>query len=399
MERFARFFLYAFLADGILSVADEGLGHDAFGGTLNLARMVAALGVMVWAVFLYGGMVLSPRFCKRILLPPVLFTFWAGFLAALPLPLFFGEKCILYVALAQTALGLGIIFGFGRRGETGWSLPVTRKDRAAFSLGNLGLGVLISAALGGVAALILGVSVTRALDQGTAGYIRLRPSGIYFEERCFQRGDREVCLVGMVHIAQESFYNDLAKDLHSRQEAIILLEGITDQENHLGGKFSYERVAEWLGFSAQESSAFSHAFRDAMKKADHAGTTAASLPLKYRRADLDVSNFQPETIALIKAVGELLQSRTVQEALARLSDPNSALANEDGLPIVIADVLDGRNKHLLGEIQSALRSHQTVIVPWGAAHMPGLQKKLEEWGFRETRRSSRLAVAFFQPPE
>ena len=31
-------------------------------------------------------------------------------------------------------------------------------------------------------------------------------------------------------------------------------------------------------------------------------------------------------------------------------------------------------------------------MPWGAAHLPAIQKQIEEWGFVETKRDRHMAV-------
>jgi hypothetical protein len=51
------------------------------------------------------------------------------------------------------------------------------------------------------------------------------------------------------------------------------------------------------------------------------------------------------------------------------------------------DLVRKRNEHLLGEIRARLPQSENIIVPWGALHMPGIAKEIQEFGFRlhETR--------------
>jgi hypothetical protein len=58
------------------------------------------------------------------------------------------------------------------------------------------------------------------------------------------------------------------------------------------------------------------------------------------------------------------------------------------------DILDHRNVHLIGAIEEALTSHDFVVVPWGAMHLPAIEKQLVDWGFVESHRSQRRALNF-----
>ena len=51
------------------------------------------------------------------------------------------------------------------------------------------------------------------------------------------------------------------------------------------------------------------------------------------------------------------------------------------------DLLVKRNQHLLNEIDAHLQDSENIMVPWGAAHMPGLAREIQRSGFHlsETR--------------
>jgi len=46
------------------------------------------------------------------------------------------------------------------------------------------------------------------------------------------------------------------------------------------------------------------------------------------------------------------------------------------------DLLRKRNEHLLSELRSRLSDPEPIIIPWGAAHMPGIAAGVEAYGFR-----------------
>ena len=293
------------------------------------------------------------------------------------------------LTFVQLVLAVGIFVAFGRTTETGWNVPVVNPGRPAFTWGNFAMGAAISAAF----AVLMGsgavVSVAKMVESRTDGYVRVRPNGVFFEERRFKKGDQEVCLVGMVHVAKGSFYDDLAASLKRSAPVLVLLEGVSDEKGILSGKLDYSRIAQLLGIASQSDSSFTEEARKGLEESGKA--EAKPQPVQYQRADVDISSFHPKTVAAIGEIGDVLSSKTFEEALQKLNNPNSVLADETAVTAVWTDILENRNTHLLAEMQESLKTHNTVVVPWGAAHMPGIQKEIEAWGFKETDRSMRRA--------
>ena len=60
---------------------------------------------------------------------------------------------------------------------------------------------------------------------------------------------------------------------------------------------------------------------------------------------------------------------------------NLGAVTEDTLSDVIDDVLVGRNEHLLAEIDAALPDEDVLVVPWGAAHLRGVGRGVQDRGF------------------
>jgi hypothetical protein len=388
IEKIGRFFIWAFLADAILSTLHELTGR---GEGLGFLREIVAFTVVLWGIVLYFVMVFSPRPAKRVLLLPVLFAVWTGVFSAMPLSVLYPQEIVMGLAFVQLALAIGIFVAFGRTTETGWNVPVVNPQRPAFTWGNFAIGAAISA----VFAVLMGsgavVSVAKMVEARTDGYVRVRPNGVFFEERRFKKGDQEVCLVGMVHVAKGSFYDDLAASLKRSAPVLVLLEGVSDEKGILSGKLDYSRIAQLLGISSQSESSFTEEAAKGLEEAENAKKDAKPQPVQYQRADVDISSFHPKTVAAIGEIGDVLSSKTFEEALQKLNKPNSVLADEAAVDAVWNDILESRNTHLLAEMQEALKTHKTVVVPWGAAHMPGIQKEIEAWGFVETDRSMRRA--------
>lgn len=58
------------------------------------------------------------------------------------------------------------------------------------------------------------------------------------------------------------------------------------------------------------------------------------------------------------------------------------------------DILTKRNQHLLGMIREWLPQAQTIIVPWGAAHMTGIAREIEKLGFHQVGSRDYTAIGF-----
>lgn len=386
LTRFSAWFLYAFLADGLISITSEVF--TAAGLTipgLDILRTVVATIVALWAVIVFTVIFLTPRLSKRLLLPSSLFALWASFGSGFPLTLWDFPYTSILLSAAQAGLGIVLFLAWKKQKQ-----PLWYDEQPAFTWANFAAGAAASIAFFFFCLASLVTTAADAIENHTGGYAQLRPSGFYLEERTFRKDDKEVRLVGMVHIAREGFYDSIASDLRSTNSAIVLLEGVSDEKGLLKTRLSYSGLADFMGISSQEKSTFT-------AQASHAlNNDGPSQPnaLEYQQADLDISALQPQTLALIEALGQLLSSKSIQEALTHLQNKNSPLNDEAGMKTAMQDLIHTRNDHLMASLQNALASTNLVIVPWGAAHLPDLQKDLEEMGFRQVSEKARQALAF-----
>ena len=65
---------------------------------------------------------------------------------------------------------------------------------------------------------------------------------------------------------------------------------------------------------------------------------------------------------------------------------------------VMGDILDKRNATLIGHLGEALQHYDTVVIPWGAMHMPALQSALLSQGFQQIDEKERLSLEFSELP-
>ena len=57
----------------------------------------------------------------------------------------------------------------------------------------------------------------------------------------------------------------------------------------------------------------------------------------------------------------------------------------------------GATANLVQEIRKELERSTGVLVPWGAAHMPGVAREIEKLGFTLSRTDEYTVIAFNRP--
>ncbi|MCF6179971.1 MAG: TraB/GumN family protein, partial [Geopsychrobacter sp.] len=66
--------------------------------------------------------------------------------------------------------------------------------------------------------------------------------------------------------------------------------------------------------------------------------------------------------------------------------------------ILIDDLLEKRNRAVLSYLPKALQKYQTLLIPWGALHMPGIEAAVKEQGFALQKTRERQAIDFLTLP-
>lgn len=368
-------FLSAFFLDGALAVA--ALLFPVLAGPAVSGGWIL-FGI---SMLLYVVSVFSPRIPKRLVWPPAAFLTWAFFCGGFPLAFVEPQGASAILAWSQIGVGLALA-ALMLRGQH----PATKP---AFSWRNLAISGFVTVAavpLAFAAATINSVGVY--LEASTGGYLKIRSEGLLLEEREFRKGAKCVRLVSMVHIGNKRFYDQIDASLPKNGEAVVLLEGVTDEQMLLKRHFSYTHLARMFGLESQESSLLQGKAREAVARRPASGS------VEYRDADVDVSTFHPETIQFIQRLGALLANPTAASLALALCDPDSPLGKPAAQKTVLDDILSSRNRHLLSEIDAALLAHDTVVVPWGAMHLSWIEAELKMQGFHQTSSLDRPAIRF-----
>lgn len=367
--------LVLFLADGLVSLADDTclLLFDL--RPLLAVRVVVFLFAALLALVVYALIGLTPMVPKRLFLPLTLCNVFAQ-LAIIPFYIYdfhHVQRADWGIALVQVALALGLL-GWAQGGlKLRWPLvPPSRLGARGFSWLNLCLfvGLNLFVLLPGIL-VYLWICAGRAVDHFSDSFMALRPGGFTVQVRTYVRDDgKRIKLVPMAHIAEPEFYRALAQSFPTN--ALILMEGVTDNRDLLTNKISYHRAAAALGLAEQQ--------REFKPRRE-----------RLVRADVDVEVFAPSTIDLLNA-GMLIHTRGLNaQTLSQLAEYSPPPHFEERL---IEDLLRKRNRRLLAEIKKQLPHADLLIVPWGVAHMPEIAHAIQQDGFRLKESREYVAIRF-----
>ncbi len=364
-----------FLANAFVSLVDDFsiLAFDshvfsAFRGLFVIVSLLITLG-------LYGLMALTPIIPKWLFLPIALFNPVSVLLAIPPMIYCYSrmQQIALVISVCQVVVGLLILF----RCQDGWKfrwpwVPVEKLGTRGFSLKNLVVFVLVNVfILAPLVFVYVFASASLAVGHFTGGFMALRPSGFVVQERKYVRDDgKSIELFPMSHVADPEFYQTISRSIPTN--ALILMEGVSDDQNLLTNKISYKRMAKSLGLAEQKE-------------------TFAPGKEQIVRADVDVGQFSKPTLDLLNLV-MMIHSRGATAANIAMLTQYSPPPHFDTQ--LFDDILIKRNQHLLEEIHSHLPESDTLVVPWGVAHMPGVSAGILKEGFHVQETNEIYVIRF-----
>jgi hypothetical protein len=325
----------------------------------------------------------SYRFLRwKWLAPLLLLTFWESFYL-LPLPAYYQWQ---YIAIggcmAEITLGLRTMAALKRTNPKGlpcFSIESTRLCEFSWKRTFLSLFVKVFIL---VPLLIVYVVFSGQIyiREHSAGFIEITKEGVFTEARTYEKEGHNIYLLPTVHIATPAFYDSLMESL-PEEKTVILPEGVTDLKGLLKAGLDYSARAESVGLSSQPD------------------LTKRSKNFAVMHVDCDVSEFSPATLSVLNDVGRMLKSaQSIQNGSGPFSlemfTPNGFENLESfDLEVLFKDVLDNRNAKLVQGINLAIKTHQHIAVPWGAAHMPGIERALLA---QKARKISSKRVAVFR---
>jgi len=226
--------------------------------------------------------------------------------------------------------------------------------------------------------------VAATLERATNGFMRFDLRGVVASEREYARGDRRVRLVGLMHVGEDDAYRDLVASFEDGD--VILAEGVSDRDGRLREGLAYERMAQPLGLVVQPS------LEQALSDLEDEGASPESGP-QIVHADVDLDDLSDETIAFLRALSQVFASADLSTGLARARELVATL-DAAAERRVVQDLVERRNAHLIDELDAALPEHPSIIVPWGALHLPAIEQALLDRGFEKTAEHSRRLVRY-----
>ena len=393
MRKFANLFFAIYLADGVISLLHELSAAFMQTEPSSGLRNLVALAALLVALPLYVSLGIDRRLPKPVIIPQVLFILWMA-LGAWPIASTVGSFGLLSATI-QVLLGLLPFILYAGTAGSNRLLPAERFLPEFFGLRNTLLFFSLHIILLPLAVGYLSVSIlAQYADQGTAGFMRLGSDGLHMEERVYSLSGKNIRLTGMIHIGEQDFYQKLIDSIGS-DRTVILAEGVTDEDGLLVAQFGYGEMAKTLGLTSQSEMEFAGRLinEDDLEKLKP--EDFATLETHIIRADSDLNRFSPMTIDFINMLGKsLFGNDSVQQGLLAYDHWAKENITPESTKVIFNDLIDLRNDVVLSWLDRTLPVYDTIVIPWGAMHMPGLEKAILKRGFKLTASREYLSVDF-----
>lgn len=357
----------------VISFLDDSLLAIFAQQNLTVIRVLILLLMLPVGLITYLMLAIRPGIPKRAYLPVALFL-PVSVVAVLPLLVYYHVHAAWIgwgVSALQLLVAACILRWLKSGSESAWSLvAASRLTEKSFSWTHF-TGMILTGLLVLLPALVLYTAFSAKLAVGhfSAGFVKLTPAGISMEVRDYIRDDgKKVTLVPMSHIADSTFYENIAVSFPP--DSLVLMEGVSDHKKLIKTASNYSKMAQSIGVVEQQ------------KVFKPEGEVVA--------ADIDISDLSPETLDLLKAVMLLHSKGVTAETMPTLMKPTPPGLEKR----LMVDILDKRNEHLLKVLYERLPDSKHIIVPWGAAHMPGISHEIENAGFRVVATHPFMAIRF-----
>ena len=397
MRTLANIFLMLYLADGTLSLFDELLSFVSPLPALTQTRNFLAQIVMLLAFVLFQCLGIDQRLPKRIFVPLISFLCLVP-ISTLMFPSLGGPGFGLAAATGQLLLCLLPFYYLRKMNQPGFLLPESMFQGPFFSLKNTAVFSLVGlVVLPLVSVLLLLSSANGFLQENTASFMRVAPQGLYMADKVYRRDDKTIRLVGMIHIGEKKYYDELVGQA-APGRTIILAEGVSDDKNLLPNKLDYGKVADYLGLTLQQEKMHFNARLIEASELEKKGAKPradAGPQVDMLRADVDVSSFKPQTIEFLAELGKhMKESASMAESILESDSITGKYFTPEMQQVVMGDILYHRNNELVRHLRKAVQHYDTIVIPWGALHMPGIEEEVLKQGFELQQTRERMSIDF-----
>ena len=329
-----------------------------------------------------GGLVLA-CFPKRIFITASIILMLRGSMGW-PLSLAIGlEAACHFFNTALVAIAAGYLVWLFARPPRFYQRPWFRWQHTAIAFVSWAALSIVS-----FGTTLFGLATT--IDEISSGFVQITPRGITFTEKILEKDERRVHLIGLAHIGEAGFYDDLKNTFKQPIEGgrLILTEGVTDESNVLPDGFksgkTYAGFAKQLGLEEQKS------FEG--RGDESSEQTWADLGVTFINADIDISELHQPHLELLVTLLETMESGDLLESFIASS---SVQVSSEQLEEFLLDGLIGkRNDHLMQVFENSYHDFEEIYIPWGAAHLPDLERRFLSEGFSLISEKKRLGIGF-----
>jgi transcription termination factor NusB len=207
----------------------------------------------------------------------------------------------------------------------------------------------------------------------SAGFLGFNGDQIISVEKVYEKNGKIVHFIPMIHVGSKEFYEELSK-LDATKKTLILLEGVSD-EKKLMQKISYKKMASSIGLDEQVKY-----FKPL------ANTKELQKNVSYLISDVDASQFNPETRTFInKIMKEMDEKSFFEMLLVGGGDMNVP----GGIANLSVDLIEKRNQKVIDNLASNEAKFEEFYIPWGAMHLPELERAILKMGYKEISKKER----------
>lgn len=224
--------------------------------------------------------------------------------------------------------------------------------------------IILNTGLVAAFALIQVWSVFEIFKASAQGFLTLEGTSIVSVEKVYKKNGKELHLIPMIHVGSEKFYRDVS-EIDRSKRTLFLLEGVSDKKQ-LMKDFSYANEI----LPSQED----HFKPKAEPLINDKKTTSK---ISYLHADLDSSEFDPQTRKFLNKTLKKMEDHSFFEFLSGGEDINGPAVAAN----ITVDIIERRNQKVLIELNKHQDKFDVFYIPWGALHMPEIEREIIKQGF------------------
>jgi hypothetical protein len=233
---------------------------------------------------------------------------------------------------------------------------------------------------------VLGIGYVWALGNLVGDYVRIDLGGVHLVERVLEKDGQRIHLVGMMHVGEGAFYQELGQRLHAPPadggKRLVLTEGVSDREGILPTDFAsgktYQKWAKMLGLESQKEFGSEVATGDRGPGLGPQPGEVGNPDIVWRNADADVSDLKESHRELLVGMLELMGSGNLRDFV---TSPLAQTSGEEVEDLMKNGLIGARNDVLMERLEELKAGHSEIFIPWGAAHLPDIEARLLGMGY------------------